>query len=392
MIALQILFWLGIFIVIYAYVGYGVFLFAILKIKRAVKGSKPTPSVPTDLPTLALIVPCFNEEDYIEQKIINSLSLSYPSELLEVIFISDGSNDSTPTIIKQYTPQGIVAMHEDTRAGKAAAMNRAVKNTKAEILVFCDANTDLNKEALVEIVKHYSDPEVGAVAGQKRIVEKSEDSASGAGEGFYWKYESALKKWDSELYTVVGAAGELMSYRKSLYEELEPDTLLDDFMQSMRVCEKGYTVKYEPNANATETASANVKEELKRKIRISAGGWQSMFRLKKAANPFHNFTLWFQYVSHRVLRWSIAPLFLLILFVVNIILATEYSFYHIILILQFLFYILALVGWFLENQSIRLKILYIPYYFFIMNYSVYMGFFRFLKGSQSALWERAKRG
>lgn len=392
MIALQILFWLGIFIVIYAYVGYGVFLYLILKIKRAVKGSTPLPSVPTNLPTLALIVPCFNEEDYIEQKIINSLSLAYPSELLEVIFISDGSNDSTPTLIKQYTPQGIIAMHEDTRAGKAAAMNRAVKHTKAEILVFCDANTDLNKEALVEIVKHYTDPLVGAVAGQKRIVEKSEDSASGAGEGFYWKYESALKKWDSELYTVVGAAGELMSYRKSLYEELEPDTLLDDFMQSMRVCEKGYTVKYEPNANATETASANVKEELKRKIRISAGGWQSMFRLKKAANPFHNFTLWFQYVSHRVLRWSIAPLFLLVLFVVNIILATEYPFYHIILILQFLFYILALVGWFLENQSIRLKILYIPYYFFIMNYSVYMGFFRFLKGSQSALWERAKRG
>lgn len=388
---LDVLFWLSIFIVFYAYLGYGIFLFAIIKIKRLL--NKNSFSYDSDYtPTVALIVPCFNEEDYIEEKIINSKALDYPQDKFEIIFISDGSDDSTSDIIKSYETQGIIPMHENRRAGKAAAMNRAVENTEADILVFCDANTNLNKEAIREIVKHYSNPKVGAVAGQKRIVEKDSDSASGAGEGFYWKYESALKKWDSELYSVVGAAGELMSYRKILYEELEPDTLLDDFMQSMRVCEKGFTVKYEPKANATETASANVKEELKRKIRISAGGWQSMFRLTKAANPFHNFTLWFQYISHRVLRWSLAPLLLIVLLGVNIILALESTFYITVLLLQALFYAMALLGWFLENRSIRLKILYIPYYFFVMNYSVYMGFARFIKGSQSALWERAKRG
>ena len=391
MTLIEVIFWLSIFIVFYAYLGYGIFLFIIIKIKRLL--SKNAIEYDSDyLPSVTLIVPCFNEEDYIEEKILNSKALDYPEDKLEIIFISDGSDDSTPEIIKAYQNNGIIPMHENRRAGKAAAMNRAVENTKADILVFCDANTDLNQAAIREIVKHYANSKVGAVAGQKRIVEKASDSASGAGEGFYWKYESALKKWDSELYTVVGAAGELMSYRKSLYEELEPDTLLDDFMQSMRVCEKGFTVKYEPDANATETASANVKEELKRKIRISAGGWQSMFRLTKAANPFHNFTLWFQYISHRVLRWSLAPLLLLVLLGLNITLALESVFYTIILILQVLFYAMALLGWFLENRSIRLKILYIPYYFFVMNYSVYMGFIRFMKGSQSALWERAKRG
>jgi cellulose synthase/poly-beta-1,6-N-acetylglucosamine synthase-like glycosyltransferase len=388
---IEILFWVSIFIVFYAYLGYGIFLFILIKIKRLI--AKDLPNFDTNFqPKVALIVPCFNEQEYIEQKILNSLELDYPKSKLEIIFISDGSDDSTPAIIKRYADKGIIPVHENRRSGKAAAMNRAVEHTQADILVFCDANTDLNKEAIKEIVKHYSIEKVGAVAGQKKIVEKTADSASGAGEGIYWKYESALKKWDSELYTVVGAAGELMSYRRKLYEKLAPDTLLDDFMQSMRICEKGFTVKYEPEANATETASANVTEELKRKIRISAGGWQSMFRLKKAANPFHNFTLWFQYVSHRVLRWSIAPLLLIVLLFLNIFLALDSMFYFVVLVLQLLFYVLALIGWFLENRSISLKVLYVPYYFFIMNYSVYMGFLRFLKGSQSALWERAKRG
>ncbi|MAX81057.1 MAG: glycosyl transferase [Crocinitomicaceae bacterium] len=388
--ALEILFWVGLFTVFYAYLGYGILLFVGIKIKRLFS-TKETVFDANFTPKVALIVPCFNEEKYIAEKIEDSLKLDYPKDQLEIIFISDGSNDQTAAIVRDHTSKGIIAMHEDKRAGKAAAMNRAVKATQAEILVFCDANTALNSKAIREIVKHYQNAKIGAVAGQKRIVEKDADSASGAGEGIYWKYESALKKWDGELYTVVGAAGELMSYRRALYEELPADTLLDDFMQSMRVCEKGYRVVYEPNANATETASANVQEELKRKIRISAGGWQSMFRLKKAGNPFYNFILWFQYVSHRIMRWSIAPLSLILIFIVNAILAGQSTFYFVVFILQLAFYSLAIIGWILENKSIRLKVLYIPYYFFIMNYSVYMGFFRFLKGSQSSLWERAKR-
>src|SRR5690606_11084976 len=139
---------------------------------------------------------------------------------------------------------------------------------------------------LLEIGNHYADPNVGAVAGEKRVHSAAKADASAAGEGFYWKYESALKRWDSELHTVVGSAGELFSVRRALYEPVPLDTVLDDFMISMRIAERGYRVVYEPEAYATEMASENVEEELKRKIRIAAGGIQSIARLKRAANPF----------------------------------------------------------------------------------------------------------
>lgn len=392
-LALSLVFWICIFVVFYSYLGYGILLGILIKLKRLFRLNEHHPDK-KHIPSVSLIVPCFNEGEFIREKIQNTLSLAYPKDKLEVIFISDGSDDQTQQIIANHADRGITAMHKDERKGKAAAMNRAVKQTNQEILIFCDANTMLNENAILEIVKHFANEKVGAVAGQKRIIEKEADSAAGAGEGIYWKYESQLKKWDSELYTVVGAAGELMAYRNNLYEELEPDTLLDDFMQSMRIAEKGYRVIYEPNANATETASANVQEEIKRKVRIAAGGWQSMGRLPKAANPFHDFMLWFQYVSHRVLRWSLGTFCLILLLPLNVYLAfnTSNAFYFILLIGQVFFYVMAAIGWILENKKIRVKVLYIPYYFMVMNYSVIAGMNRHFKGSQSALWERAKRG
>jgi cellulose synthase/poly-beta-1,6-N-acetylglucosamine synthase-like glycosyltransferase len=270
-------------------------------------------------------------------------------------------------------------------------MNRAMKFVNTPIVVFCDANTILNKEAIKELVKHYKNENVGAVTGEKRIISTNKEGASTAGEGIYWKYESLLKKLDSDFYSVVGAAGELMSYRTSLYKELPPDSLLDDLMQSMQIAIDGYRVIYEKNAWAAETASANVKEELKRKIRISAGAWQSMLRLGKAFNPFHNFKLFFAFISHRVLRWTLAPLSLLVLLLLNIFLAPTSNLYFTILLLQILFYTLALIGWYFENKRIKVKVLFVPYYFFIMNLCMYLGLFRFLKGKQSVSWERAQR-
>ncbi|MFY8109991.1 MAG: glycosyltransferase family 2 protein [Bacteroidia bacterium] len=341
-------------------------------------------------PTVSLVVPCFNEADYIEEKIKNSLQLEYPKEKLQLIFISDGSNDDTALRVSKY-PQ-VLALHEDARNGKAAAMNRAMQFVTGEIVVFCDANTDINPEAIREMVKHYADSEVGAVTGEKRIITKDKENASGAGEGIYWKYESFLKQLDSDFYTIVGAAGELMSYRKSLYKELPKDSLLDDLMQSMQIALEGYRVIYEKNAYAAETASANVGEELKRKIRIAAGAWQSMSRLPKAFNIFSNFKVSFLFISHRVLRWTLAPLSLLVLLIVNFLLMINIGgIYTPIMVAQILFYSMALLGWYLANKQIKVKILFVPYYFFIMNLCMYLGLARFLKGKQSANWERAKR-
>lgn len=197
---------------------------------------------------------------------------------------------------------------------------------------------------------------------------------------------------------MVGAAGELFAVRTELFNEVEPDTLLDDFIISLRIAMKGYTIQYNPEAYAIETASANVKEELKRKVRISAGGIQSIVRLAKLLNIFRYGILSFQYISHRVLRWSLAPLALLFLIPINLWISImeggpfSFGFYTLLFWLQIVFYLAALLGWFLENRKIKVKLLFVPYYFFIMNLSVFMGFRRYIKGQQSVKWERAKRG
>jgi len=181
-----------------------------------------------------------------------------------------------------------------------------------------------------------------------------------------------------------------------LYNEVEQDTLLDDFIISLRVAQKGFTIQYNPEAYAIETASANVKEELKRKIRISAGGIQSVIRLRSLLNIFKYGLLSFQYISHRVLRWTITPLSLLLLIPVSALLAfneglNNFQFYTVFFWLQIVMYLSALLGWLLENNATRIKVLFVPYYFFIMNLSVVLGFFRFMNKTQSVNWERAKR-
>ncbi len=385
---LEWIYWIGMAVVLYSYIGYGILLYILVKIKKAI--GKVIRFEPNFEPPVALVVPCFNEADYIEDKILNSLQLAYPKDKLQLIFISDGSNDDTYERVKKY-PE-VLALHEPARNGKASAMNRAMQYVKAQIVVFCDANTDLNPEAIREMVKHYADPGVGAVTGEKRIITKDKENASGAGEGIYWKYESFLKQLDSDFYTIVGAAGELMSYRTALFKPLPKDTLLDDLMQSMLIATDGYRVIYEKNAYAAETASANVGEELKRKVRIAAGAFQSMARLPKAFNFIGNFKVSFLFVSHRVLRWTLAPLSLLLLFLINIPLALDAStLYKLLMTGQIVFYGLALLGWYLANKQIKVKALFVPYYFFIMNLCMYLGFVRFIRGKQSANWERAKR-
>ncbi|RYE16514.1 MAG: glycosyltransferase family 2 protein, partial [Sphingobacteriaceae bacterium] len=254
------------------------------------------------------------------------------------------------------------------------------------------ANTFLNPDALLKLCRHYADPKVGAVAGEKRV-HMDETSDATAGEGFYWKYESKLKVWDSELNSVVGAAGELFSVKKELYENVHPTSIIDDFMISMLIAKKGYRIVYEPEAYATETSSANIKEELKRKIRIAAGGLQSIIWLKTLLLPFKQPLLSFQYISHRVLRWTVVPFLMIAALILNILIVaqTHMWVYQLILLAQILFYLAALLGWILEKQQIKIKALFIPYYFGVMNYAVIAGIFRYLFGEQSAAWEKSKR-
>ena len=394
---LEIIFWISGFIVFYAFGGYGIVLFILLKIRSIFYRTKNVSGemANEDLPEVCLIIAAYNERDYVDMKIKNSLSLDYPSNKLKVIWVNDGSDDGTPELATKY-PE-VTLLHNPKRSGKIEAMNRGVEFSTSPILMFSDANTVLSKNSLKAVVRHFQDKTVGCVAGEKQFYKEKNQPVASVGEGFYWKIESWLKQLDYQFYSTIGATGELFAVRRELYQRVEPDTLLDDFMISMRITQQGFRVAYEPMAVASEHGSSNVKEEMKRKVRIAAGCYQSFFRLKKLLNPFLNFKLFFQYVSHKVLRWTLAPLALISILFSNLFILVgqdqiqTFSVYSILLYLQVLFYLLAILGFFTQDKPVRIKFIYAPFYFVAMNYAMFKGFFRFMKGKQNVLWEKAAR-
>lgn len=373
-------------VVFYNYAGYAVIVYIMNKLRRnpaPVEENAYTPSV-------SFIVAAFNEEDCIEKKVRNSLQQDYPPEKIEFIFITDGSSDGTGNIIRRYP--SIRLLHRDERRGKSAAINRAVTEAGNDILIFSDANTLLNEKAVHNIARHYRRDNVGGVAGEKKVL--SLDSGAdqvGASEGLYWKYESYLKKLDSDFHSVVGAAGELFSLRRNLFEPVSDAVILDDFVISMKVAQKGYRVVYEPEAYAMELPSFSIRDEQKRKVRIAAGGFQALGMLGPSMAFWKQPRLSFLYISHRVLRWTLSPLCLILAFVSNFILlfGEGHLFYKLLFAAQALFYGAALLATFPRFRNNRLFKL--PYYFAFMNISVIQGFFRFLRGRQPATWEKARR-
>jgi cellulose synthase/poly-beta-1,6-N-acetylglucosamine synthase-like glycosyltransferase len=388
---LTILFWIGAFIVFYTYIGYGLLLYVLVRLKELrVKRQKFVPEV--EFPEVTLVIAAYNEELVVAEKMINCNQLAYPKGKLHFLWITDGSSDRTNELLKAY-PEVEVAFSPERR-GKTAALNRGLPFVKTPLVVFTDANTYLNDQAIFEIVRAFDDPKVGCVAGEKRIRQEATGSAT-AGEGIYWKYESTLKTLDDRLYSAVGAAGELFAIRTSLFQELPNDTLLDDFIMSMNIAADGYRIAYCKAAYAEETPSYDMKEEGKRKVRISAGGMQSILRLKKLLNPFKYGTLCFQYVSHRVLRWSVTPICLFLLLPLNIALLFTQDFsllYLALLLLQVMFYVSGIAGSILANKQIRNKFLYVPYYFLFMNVNVVKGFRYLSKNKGTGVWAKAKRG
>lgn len=333
---------------------------------------------------VSLVIAAYNEREILLEKVKNCLELEYPSDALEIIFVTDGSTDGSESLLEDLAR--VKVYHSAQRSGKKAAIERVIPLLSSEIIVLTDANCLLNKEAILKIVKQYDNPNVGAVAGEKQVRGKG----AGESEGLYWKYESYLKRVDDRLHTVVGAAGELFSFRRELFEQLPSDTLIEDFELSVRIARKGYRVAYEPGAIAYESGSLNFKEEWKRKVRISTGGLQSVYRNLDLFNIFKFGWLSYLFVSHRALRWILVPFLLPVIYCLCW-LERDSVLINFILIAQTLLYGLACMGLFYWNKNVAPKIFSVPFQFMMMNAAVYAGLFKLTLSKQSAVWEKSKR-
>lgn len=393
MLTLKILFWAMLLIVFYTYIGYGILLYIIIRLKRLFKGKPLKAVLPSDeeLPTMTLMICAYNEEDVVEEKMANTLALDYPRDKFRIMWVTDGSNDRTNELLQAYPEVDIVFSPE--RKGKTAALKHGLRELKTRYVAFTDANTMINRDALREIARLFMDPTVGCVSGEKRVAARKAGEMAAEGEGLYWRYESTLKKWDSELYSAMGAAGELYAIDPTLVREVPDEALLDDFMMSMYIVQAGRRIAYTPDAYALEYGSANIFEESKRKRRIAAGGLQSIWWLRSMLNPLHQPLVAFQYISHRVLRWSVTPIALIILLIVNALLVyfKAGAFYTVMLVLQLLFYLMALAGWWLDRRGHKNKLLYTAYYFVFMNINVFRGMAYLRTHGKSGAWEKARR-
>jgi len=386
---IKLLFFLSLFTIFYAYVGYGILLYLIIRIKNIIKKSPRSDELKEiDYePFVSIVIPAYNEIDFLDDKIKNTYSLNYPQNKIEIIVITDGSSDYSDKYLKENYPF-IKVLHEPERKGKSYALNKGLKYANGEIIIFTDANTYLNSDSIKNIVKHFTNPKVGCVAGSKRVKEIKD--TPGEGESLYWKYEEFLKKLNSDFNCAIGAVGEILAVRKEIAQPIPNDTVIDDFVLSMNIAYSGYKVVFEPNAYAIEKPSLNEKEELKRKIRIATGAFQTLFRYLNWLNFFKTPILSFQYFSYKVLRWTFVPFCIPLTFLLNLLLFfySNLYLYKLLFILQVFLYILVLSYY---MKITKFKLAKIIFYILFMNYSMLLGFFKYIKGEKHFVWEKAKR-
>lgn len=371
---------------LYIYVGY--FLLVILLGKMMRKTVKKF-----DIePTVALMIAAYNEERSIAKKIENSLSLDYPKDKLRIIVVSDGSTDKTDEIVKSYADQGVELIRVEGRVGKTEARNVAVRSLKEEIIIFSDATTKYKTDIVRKLIRNFADKTVGMVTGHL-IYQDGDDTQMGLGQKLYWKYESLIKKSQTEMGTLTGSVGCVTAFRTVLYTPL-PDNIIEDFTGPLMMVMKGFRVVYEEEAVCFEETTTKSSKELSMRVRVIRGGMTGLLFAKKILNPFQYPLASFQLISHKVLRWMV-PLFMIFFATVTLqaVLADpEYLVGQLLLIIQVLFYGSAAMAYLLEKKGIHLKITAIPFYFVVVNLAALVAMFKMLNHTLEATWEPQRDG
>ena len=380
MISLLIVFTLiALFIPVYVYIGYP---FLLIVLDKLVKGRALDTADIT--PTVSMVVSCYNEADVIEQKIENCLAIDYPAQQLEIIFVSDGSDDGTDEIIKKYCNERLKLIRQEGRLGKTMGLNLALAEAAGEIVVFSDANAMYKADALKKLVRNFHDPSVGYVVGAA-IYQDEEASGAGSSEDIYWQYEIFIKKIESKLHSVVGGDGAIYAIRKSLYLPLDQEDI-NDFVNPLQIIAQGYRGVFDAEAICYEQTAGDFDKEGKRKQRIVNRSFSGLMKNKVLLNPFKFGFYSLELLSHKLLRWLI-PFFILFAATGIVVLAQmKIEVFQWLLLFGIVFVWSVLLGRYLKDQPAFPTILLIPYYFYLVNINSMKGVLQSLRGNVQVTW------
>lgn len=343
-----------------------------------------------ELPTVAVVVAAYNEERFIEAKIRNTWQIDYPPDRLTLLIGSDGSSDGTPRLLRAAQHPRLQAKTFEDRRGKVSVINDLMSEVDADLVILSDANTMLAPDAVRKLARHFRDPKVGCVNGALSL----EHNGGVSGEGLYWKYELWLKTNESRLGFVIGCYGGILAIRSELYQPLPASTIVEDFVLTLRIMEQDRIVRFDPEAHATEPASASSRAEWDRKVRIGAGDYQALAMTRRMLHPRYGMRA-FAYLSHKVLRWCV-PFFLLFALICNVGLVIQKGFspadtFTWLLAMQFGGILLSALVYCLPAGYGAPVWLRPISFFYLMNYGLLCGFVRWVRGRQPVTWKQAAR-
>jgi cellulose synthase/poly-beta-1,6-N-acetylglucosamine synthase-like glycosyltransferase len=385
----QSIFWVCLFLIAYTYLFYPIVLFiayALSQVRRdwqyltGRRNRRASTLTLKQWPTVTVIVPAYNEQASLPNKILNLRQIDYPAEKLQIVFVSDGSTDRTNQILSSLEDPKIEVVLLPKRRGKSEALNVAVSRAHHDILVFSDASTLFAPDAVKNLTRHFSNPKVGIVCGALEFERTSESRQT---EGVYWGYESMLRLMEARLGATLTASGALFALRRTAFRSLAPETMIEDFVIPMNARNLGYTVLYDPEATANELAASSVVGEFTRRVRLAVGSFRALRGfLTTSLDGFTSIA----FVSHKLLRW-VLPFLLIALLVSNVFLLNK-SLYRAVFLGQLLFLVWACLGFVFRHRMRRVRYALVGYFLLAMNLAFLVGFFRFLIGREEGVWQR----
>lgn len=367
---------------IQTYLLYPAILAVVTRISSADHGE-----LPAELPTVSLVIAAYNEEDVIGRKIKNSLVLEYPTEKLDIVVFSDESSDRTDDIVRSYDEQGVQLVRVEGRVGKTECQNVVAEQIDSEIIVFSDANSLYEPNAIKELIRAFK-PEVGCVVGELRY----SDADGVEGESVYWRYERLIKRFESQLGSVVTGNGSIYAVRNSEYIPL-PQDAISDFAEPLALIEDGHRVAYCPTAVAWEQTGSSVESELARRIRIVTRSWNTLSNHTGLLNMLRHPLFGFKLISHKVFRW-LSPVFLVGALVTSVLLAvlTLGPLYLVLVGFQIVFYCCAVIGAVGDRFGWQTHpVFHVPYYFVVSNYGMGRAIVNILNRRNIVTWETEDR-